>query len=418
MSSSIQHVQSGKAAGVSWLAPHGEAYLAELRGLSYTPSTIACHRCAVAAFVTQVDLRGVEAGDIDEAVLAELRGAVPELRSTRGQRRRQGCIARFIGYLAAAGAIDPLPPPPPPAPHSVDELSVAYGDWLRHWQGLGTTTIRQRQVVLRRFMTFRFGAVPGDLNSITSEDALAFLDLPSTTTGGSAAGYRVTPLRSFFRFLFATSRTRHDLALSVPRIGVPRSRGLSRHVSSEDVRRLVASIHDDDGRGRRNHAMLLMMARLGLRAGEVIAIRLDDINWAEADILIRGKGRQHDRMPLPADVGEAIVAYIRKGRTGDARHLFVTSRPPHRPFSSSLVIRRALHEAFARTGLKPPEGGIRSHLLRHSLAVDMLGRGASLHEVGDVLRHRSRQTTTLYARYDIEALRSVARPWPVPGEAP
>ena len=299
----------------------------------------------------------------------------------------------------------------------MEELSAAYGDWMRHQQGLGKTTIRQRQAFLRRFMTFRFGAVSGDLNGITPEDALTFLDLPSTTTGGSVAGYRVTPLRSFFRFLFATGRTRRNLVLSVPRIPTPSSCGLSRHLSAEDVRQLIASIHDDDGPGRRNHAMLLMMARLGLRAEEVIAIRLDDINWAAADILIRGKGRQYDHMPLPADVGGAIVAYILDGRAGDSRHLFVTWRPPHRPFSSSLVINRVLHEAFARTGLKPPEGGIRSHLLRHSLAVDMLGRGASLHEVSDVLRHRSRKTTTTYARYDIEALRSVARPWPVPGEA-
>ena len=249
------------------------------------------------------------------------------------------------------------------------------------------------------------------------EDVLTFLHLPSTTAGGSAAGYRATPLRSLFRFLFATGRTRRNLVLCVPQVATPRSRGLSRHLPAEDVRQLISSIHDDDGLGRRNHAMLLMMARLGLRAQEVIAIRLDDINWAAADILIRGKGGLHDRVPLPADVGEAIVAYILDGRVGDARHLFVTWRPPHRPFSSSLVIRRVLLEAFARTGLKPPEGGIRSHLLRHSLAVDMLGRGASLDEVSDVLRHRSRKTTTTYARYDIEALRSVARPWLVPGEA-
>ena len=401
-----------------WLEPHSDAYLAELGRQNYAARTIERHKCAVAAFVTQVDLRGVDARDIDEAVLTELRGAVPELRSANEQYHRQGCIARFIDYLADAGAIDPLPLPPPPVPESVEDLSAAYGDWLRHQQGLGKSTIRQRQAFVRRFMTFRFGAVPGDLNSITPEDVQAYLDLPSKAKGGSAAGYRASPLRSLFRFLFATGRTRRNLVLSVPRLATPRSRGLSRHLPAEDVRQLIASIHDDDGLGRRNHAMLLMMARLGLRAEEVIAIRLDDINWAAADMLIRGKGGQYDCMPLPADVGEAIVAYILDGRVGDARHLFVTSRAPHRPFSSSQVIRQALHEAFARTGLKPPEGGIRSHVLRHSLAVDMLGRGASLDEVSDVLRHRSRQTTTTYARYDIEALRSVARPWPVPGEIP
>lgn len=414
MFSSIQHERSGEAAGVGWLVSHSDAFLAELGKQNYAPRTIERYKCAVTAFVTQADLCGVDAEDIDEAVLAELRGAVPELRSTSEQRHRQGCITRFIKHLVDAGAISPLPPLP--APESVEELSASYGDWLRHQQGLGKTTISKRQAFFRRFMTFRFGAVPGDLNSITPEDVLTFLDLPSTT-GGSAAGYRATPLRSLCRFLFATGRTRLNLALSVPRIATPSSRGLSRHLSAEDVRQLIVSIHDDDGLGRRNHAMLLLMARLGLRAQEVIAIRLGDINWAAAEILIRGKGRQYDRMPLPADVGEAIVAYILDGRVGDARHLFVTWRAPHRPFSSSLVVRRVLHEAFARTGLKPPEGGPRSHLLRHSLAVDMLGRGASLHEVSDVLRHRSRKTTTTYARYDIEALRSVARPWPVPGEA-
>lgn len=418
MSSSIQREQSGEAAGVSWLEPHSHAYLAELGTLNYAPRTIERYKCAVTAFVAQADIRGVDAEDIDEAVLTELRGAVPELRSTTEQRHRQGCIGRFIEHLVDAGAIDPLPLPPPPARESVEELSAAYGDWLRHQQGLGNTTISQRQAFLRRFMTFRFGAVLGDLKGITPEDALTFLDLPSTATGGSVAAYRATPLRILFRFLFATGRTQRNLGLCVPRVATPRSRGLSRHLPAEDVRQLIASIHDDDGLGRRNHAMLLLMARLGLRAEEVIAIRLDDINWAAADILIRGKGRQYDHMPLPADVGEAIVAYVLDGRAGDARHLFVTRRAPHRPFSSSLVINRVFHEAFARTGLKPPEGGIRSHLLRHSLAVDMLGRGASLDEVSDVLRHRSRKTTTTYARYDIEALRSVARPWPVPGEAP
>ncbi len=417
MSSNIDHEQAAVPSGAGWLAPHSGAYLAELGRLNYAARTIERHKCAVGAFVAQVGLREVEARDIDEAVLAELQDAVPELRSASEQRHRQGCVARFIAHLVGAGAIDPPPPPAPPAPESLEHLSAAYGDWMCHQQGLAQSTIMQRQASLRRFMTFRFGAVPGDLNGITPDDILTFLDLPLATKGGSGGGYKATHLRSSLRFLFASGRTRRNLALIVPRVAAPRSCGVSRHLHPDEVRKLIASIHDDDGLGRRNRAMLLMMARLGLRAQEVIAIRLDDINWPAADILIRGKGGQHDRMPLPADVGEAIVAYILGGRAGNSRHLFITSRPPHRPLASSLVINRVLHEAFARTGLKPPEGGVRSHLLRHSFAVDMLGRGASLDEVGDVLRHRSRKTTTTYARYDIEALRSVARPWPVSGEA-
>ena len=317
MSSSIQHERSGEAAGVGWLKPHSDAYLVELGRMNYAPRTITRHKRAVAVFVAQADIRGVDAEEIGVPVIAELRAAVPELRSATEQLHRQGCIARFIEHLVDAGAVDPLPLPPPPAPESMEELSAAYGDWLRHQQGLGKSTIRQRRAFLRRFMTFRFGAAPGDLNSIAPEDALTFLDMPSTTTCKSAAGYRATPLRSLFRFLFATGRTRRNLVLCVPRVATPRSRALSRHLPAEDVRQLIASIHDDDGLGRRNHAMLLAMARLGLRAEEVIAIRLDDINWAAADIVIRGKGRQYDHMPLPADVGEAIAAYILDGRAGD-----------------------------------------------------------------------------------------------------
>ena len=265
-------------------------------------------------------------------------------------------------------------------------------------------------------MTFRFGAALGQLNDITPDDILSFLDAPPMKTGGSGRGDGATHLRSLFRFLYATRRIRQNLVpLGVPRISAARARGLSRHMPPVEVRKLIDAIHDDDGRGRRNYAILLMMARLGLRAEEVVAIRLDDINWPASEFLVRGKGGQHDRMPLLPDVGEAIVAYALDGRAGTSRHLFVTWRAPYRPFASSQIINRVLHEAFAKTALTPPGGEVRSHMLRHSLAVDMLGRGASLDEVGEVLRHRSFRTTSIYARYDIEALRTVARPWPVSG---
>ena len=226
-----------------------------------------------------------------------------------------------------------------------------------------------------------------------------------------------TQLRSLFKYLFWSGKTRRNLALSIPRSARSDSSDLPSHLTPDEIQQLVGSAHTDDALGRRNHAMLVLMARLGLRAPEVIAIRLEDIDGRAGEILIRGKGKRHDRMPLPVDVGEAIVAYLRDGRASSSRHLFVSRQPPHRPFTSSAVVNRVLRKAFGKTGLKPPQRNVRTHLLRHSLAVDMLSRGASLDEVGDVLRHRSRMATTIYARYDIDALRSgVARNWPVPGE--
>ena len=150
------------------------------------------------------------------------------------------------------------------------------------------------------------------------------------------------------------------------------------------------------------------MARLGLRPKEVVAIRLDDINWAAGEIVVRGKGGHHDRMPLPTDVGETIVAISAVARAGNTRHLFVTIRAPHGPLTSA-TIKKTFRQAFAKTGLKPPNGEIRSHVMRHSLAVALLGRGASLGEVGEVLRRRSLQPTTTYARYDGALGRSPGR---------
>jgi integrase len=162
--------------------------------------------------------------------------------------------------------------------------------------------------------------------------------------------------------------------------------------------------------------MLLLMARLGLRAPEVVAIQLDDIDWRAGEILIRGKGKLHDRMPLPTEVGEALVDYIRNSRASASRALFVSERGPHVPFKDGRIVNTVLQQAFEQTGLKPPQKWVGSHLLRHSLATHMLRKGASLGEIGDVLRHRSRMSTMIYAKYDIDALRSIAQPWPVGGD--
>ena len=398
---SLHHEPSPAPKGSGWLAPYRDSFLTELAEFGYAARTIGYYQSAINGFCARIEARGLNAREIGT-----------ELAATH---ERKECITRFVAHLIDAGVMPPPSPAAPPARGSLDELSCAYGDWLQHQRGLSPKTISIRQGVLKRFLTFRFGTAPGDLNAITRDDVFAFLDTPEATTGRAGLDYKATGLRSVFGFLFATGRIQHDLALNVPRIAKPRSGALTRHLDPDDIRRLVDAVHSDDGIGRRDHAMLLVMARLGLRAQEAIAIRLEDIDWRAGEMLIRGKGGQHDRMPIPVDVGEAIAAYLQDGRAGSARHLFVTAKAPHRPFTSSQAIRRVLSQAFAQAGLKPPHGEVRSHLLRHSLAVDMLGKGASLDEVGDVLRHRSRKTTTIYARYDIEALRPLARAWPVPG---
>ena len=226
--------------------------------------------------------------------------------------------------------IAPPTPPAPPAPGSLEHLRATYGDWLRHQQGLGQTTIKKRQAFLRLFMTFRFGAALGQLNDITPDDILSFLDAPPMKTGGSGRVAGATHLRILFRFLYATRRIRQNLVpLGVPRISAARARGLSRHLPPVEVRKLIDAIHNDDGRGRRNYAMLLMMARLGLRAEEVVAIRLDDINWPASEFLVRGKGGQHDRMPLRRRRMAIRRSPTLRVRGGHARSPQLLCRRPH-----------------------------------------------------------------------------------------
>jgi len=155
----------------------------------------------------------------------------------------------------------------------------------------------------------------------------------------------------------------------------------------------------------------LLLARLGLRAGEVVGMTLDDIDWDAGELVVRGKGGRQDRLPLPRDVGQALATYVRHGRPPCAsRRVFICAKAPRRGFTSSVAVCTIVRRALARAGLHPPSTG--AHLLRHSLATEMLRRGASLAEIGEILRHRHPDTTAIYAKVDLRALRAVAPPWP------
>ena len=399
-----------------WPWSHRKTFLERLRAQGYSPFTLREYESIADSFCAAIEKRSLGAGDLDGATTERLRQAVlkkiPEYVRTWGK----SCLQRFIEHLAEAG-VATVPESPAKRLTALDRLRDEYEAYLRRQRGLAEGTIRNCKYYMERFVTFRFGEKLGDLNAITPDDIVAFLC--KLKAGSTARRCKAVPshLRSLFTFLFWSGKTRRDLAQSLPRVATGADR-LPRYLKAEEIQRLIESVRTDDAIGRRNYAMLLLMARLGLRAPEVIAIQLDDIDWRAGEILIRGKGKLHDRMPLPTDVGEAIVDYIRNGRAGTSRALFVSARTPHhRPFKNSQIVNTVLEDAFRRTGLTPPQKYVGSHLLRHSLATDMLRKGASLDEVGDVLRHRSRMTTTIYAKYDIDALRSIARRWPVGGDA-
>lgn len=397
------------------LIKHRQKFLKKILSQGYSLSAISTYERATRIFCDEIKQRDVHIDSLDTPDVEALFEAVTEKASKNSRSHFRFCLRRFVEHLVDAGMMIPVNSEAKELTE-LERLCEEYEAYLRYQRGLSEATIQCCMSYMARFMAFRFGETPGDFNAITSEDIISFI----FKLKGGPRFYRQkalpSRLRNLFNFLFWSGKTERDLSKSIPRVTQKRP-DLPRHLKPKDIQRLVEAVRTDDRNGRRNYAMLLLMARLGLRATEVIAIHLDDIDWRSGKILIRGKGKLHDRMPLPADVGEAMVSYIKNERVGSSRALFLSNCAPHKPFKNAQMLGTILRNAFKKIGLKPPQKYIGSHLFRHSLATDMLRKGASLDEVSDVLRHRSRQTTMIYAKYDIDALRSIARPWPVQGGA-
>ncbi len=223
-----------------------------------------------------------------------------------------------------------------------------------------------------------------------------------------------TALRSFFRFLFQHGQTESDLSGAIPTVPQWRLAEVPKYLKPEEVERVVRGCQRDTPVAHRDHAIILLLARLGLRASEVIALELDDIDWRAGVLKVRGKGSSHDCLPLPADVGEAMAKYLRYHRPPcTTRRLFIRTKAPHQGFANPSSISTIVGRALKRAGLQPGFTG--AHVLRHSLATGMLRSGASLDEIGEVLRHRAASTTEIYAKVDVRSLRSLALPWPTKG---
>ena len=220
-----------------------------------------------------------------------------------------------------------------------------------------------------------------------------------------------TALRSFLQYARYRGDLKMDLAAAVPTVANWAMASIPRFLSPDRIELVLAHCNRQTAVGRRDYAILLLLARLGLRGGEVVALTLDDIDWEAGYISICGKGGQRTTLPLPVDVGEAIAAYLKNSRPSSAnRHLFLRARAPAVGFRGPVAISSLVMHALRRAGIDAPHKG--AHLFRHSLATGMLGQGASLAEIGELLRHRSPETTTIYAKVDLGSLRTLALPWP------
>jgi site-specific recombinase XerD len=379
-------------------------FAVELEAGGYTPLSAANQLRLLAHLSRWLAAEGVASSELnDERVQAFLAA-----RSAQGYTcwlSPRG-LAPLLGYLRGVGVV------PEPAPRTrsgpVEELLTEYREYLLHERGLVASTVRGYEAQARLFLT-RLRV--GDLRVLTVGAVTGFVVAETAMRTTGAAKRMVTALRSLLRFLLLTGRVDTDLASAVPAVAGWRLAWLPRAVGPDQVRALLESCDRSRAVGRRDFAILTMLTRLGLRACEVAAMELDDIDWRAGELMIRGKGNQRDKLPLPVDVGQALVGYLRAGRPSSAcRQVFLGARAPYRPLTSGAVCKMVRHVG-ARAGIDP----LGAHRLRHTTATSVLRAGASLEEVGQLLRHRELASTAIYAKVDQARLVTVARPWPAGG---
>jgi integrase/recombinase XerD len=390
------------------LGPFATGFASELSRQGYTPRWAGVQVYLMARLSRWLAGEGLDAGGLSvtavERFLSERRtaGHVYHLTTSRAMRP-------MLTYLRELGV---APSPPPFSPTGAVEVTLErFHNYLTVERGLESTTARGYVNAVRPFLRRRISpdGLKLDLEHLSASDVTAFVVATLPHQGRATAKWTVTALRSLLGFLHVEGAIERSLTATVPSVAVWRLAALPKGLEPGQVRSLLASCDRRTRTGRRNFAILTMLARLGLRAAEVAALRLDDIDWRAGEIVVHGKGNRAERLPLPADIGEALTAYLRRGRpeSAECRTVFMRVKAPHRALSDGAV-KGVVAAAARRAGL----GRIGSHRLRHTVATQMLRAGASLTEIGQLLRHRYALTTAIYAKVDHKALRTIARPWP------
>jgi len=338
-------------------------------------------------------------------------GSYLEYRS-RHRHRRSGDAAilrRLLNLLLEKGIVAPVPPVEiAPAQRLAEEFRL----YLQQERRLAPATVFHYLLFVRRFLAQRFADGEVRLDCLRADDVMGFVQQEAARLHHpKRAKLMATALRSLLQYARYRGLIGIDLRECVPTVASWSMASIPRTLSSDEIQRLLAHCDRHTALGRRNWAILLLLARLGLRAGEVVALALEDLDWEAGELHVRGSDGDSDRLPISHDVGAALTDYLRHARpVCSCRQVFVRTRAPHRGFASSVAICCVVRRALDRAGLNPALKG--AHLLRHSLATQMLRQGASLAEIGGVLRHRNLQTTTIYAKVDLDALRPLALPWP------
>ncbi|MDA8186330.1 MAG: tyrosine-type recombinase/integrase [Actinomycetota bacterium] len=386
------------------LAPFVDDYRVKLRARGYSARSVVCELRHIARLSRWLEERGLGVEDLGDKRLDEFLGELPRRRDGGRVCSRQA-LAQMLEVLEEHGVgrcqVDDLPG------SRSEALLASFERFLLVERAVAASTASVYVARARRFVA---GCAPnGELVSLTASDVTAAVLEVSTSVSVAATKLFVTALRSFLRFSFIEGLTPNDLSSAALSVARRRRSSLPMGIDQKTADALLRSCDRRRAKGRRDYAILVVLLRLGLRAGEVAGLRVGDIDWRAGEVVVRGKGRHEDRLPLPSDVGEAIAAYLLRGRPKQTVHreVFLRVVAPIGPLCTN-GISGIVRCACVRAGVPV----VRAHRLRHTLACQMANAGVPLPDIAEVLRHRAISTAVEYARVDVEGLRAVAQPWP------
>ena len=385
------------------LAPYAGGFREELVGLGYSPRSAQTHLLFMNRLSSWLTKTGLQPGVLTAEHIGRFLSAnsAPLQRFPKSSRGAEP----LLSFLRREGV---MPEPPVAVLTAAAELIEQFRLYLVGERGLGAGTITNYLYTARLFLQSVGCVELDDLVRLGAPEVQAFILTESGRRSVASTKTLVTGLRSLLRFFHVAGITDAPLVGAVPTVSGWTGTWLPRGVDASSVERLLASCNRGNNQGCRDYAVLVVLSRLGMRIGEVAALEMDDVDWRSGELVVRGKGKRLERLPLPVDVGEALADYIQRARPPSKhRALFLRVLAPHRGVTTGALI-MIVQSACRRAGIVP----VAAHRLRHTVASDLLRAGAGLPEIGQLLRHRGMASTAIYASVDTIALRELARPWP------
>lgn len=389
------------------MGPHVDGFAGSLIKQGYSRRTVRPKVWLIGELSRWLDARGIALRQLDEQLVATF------LRDTlKARRPRDGdkvTLEAVLRHLREVGAV--RTPAAQDDTRDLFPIESQYEHYLIYERGLSPPSVRYHIFHTHRFVSECFGSKPIRFTLLRQHHITQHILRHAPTYKQRSAHTWLSTLRVFLRYLYLCGETNTDLSEGVLRTASWNLSVLPKYIEAPQVERLLRVVDRSTRMGRRDYAILLLLARLGLRGGEVVHMELEDLHWDTGELTVRGKNSRWSRMPLPVDVGEALVAYLRRGRPRcSTRRVFIRMLAPHTGFRTTTAVSSLVADYLDRAGIHVARKG--AHVLRHSLATRMLREGGSLEEISRVLRHLHRSSTEIYAKVDLRSLRALAQPWP------